>query len=91
LVSDIEVVWSSWKSLFFKAVERNIPSKFLSSKRNVPWFKAGFPLANFSFVFGLSTGTNWIKTKEKFASRGKIRKWKTGLRAPLTVTLTTHV
>jgi hypothetical protein len=34
--------------------------------------------ANFSFVFGLSTGTNWIKTKEKFASREKIRKWKTG-------------
>jgi hypothetical protein len=26
---------------------------------------------NFSFVFGLSTGTNWIKTKEKFASREK--------------------
>jgi hypothetical protein len=24
-------------------------------------------------------GTNWIKTKEKFASREKIRKWKTGL------------
>jgi hypothetical protein len=23
-------------------------------------------------------GTNWIKTKEKFASREKIRKWKTG-------------
>jgi hypothetical protein len=35
--------------------------------------------ANFSFVFGLSTGTNWIKTKENFASREKIRKWKTGL------------
>ena len=34
--------------------------------------------ANFSFVFGLSTGTNWIKTKENFASREKIRKWKTG-------------
>ena len=40
LVSDIEVVWSLWKSLFFKAVERNIPSKFLSSKRNVPWFNS---------------------------------------------------
>ena len=40
LVSDIKVVWSSWKSLFFKAVERNIPSKFLSSKRNVPWFNS---------------------------------------------------
>jgi hypothetical protein len=26
------------------------------------------------------SGTNWIKTKEKFASREKIRKWKTGLR-----------
>jgi hypothetical protein len=38
--------------------------------------------ANFSFVIGLSTGTiygtNWIKTKEKFASRENIRKWKTG-------------
>jgi hypothetical protein len=26
------------------------------------------------------SGTNWIKTKENFASREKIRKWKTGLR-----------
>jgi hypothetical protein len=26
------------------------------------------------------SGTNWIKTKEKFASREKIRKWKTGFR-----------
>jgi hypothetical protein len=34
--------------------------------------------ANFSFVFGLSS--DWIKTKEKFASREKIRKWKTGFR-----------
>jgi hypothetical protein len=25
------------------------------------------------------SGTNWIKTKENFASREKIRKWKTGL------------
>jgi hypothetical protein len=24
-------------------------------------------------------GTNWIKTKEKFASREKIRKWKSGI------------
>jgi hypothetical protein len=24
------------------------------------------------------SGSNWIKTKEKFASREKIRKWKTG-------------
>jgi hypothetical protein len=24
------------------------------------------------------SGTNWIKTKENFASREKIRKWKTG-------------
>jgi hypothetical protein len=39
--------------------------------------------ANFSFVFGLSTGTsgtNWIKTKENFASREKIHKWKTGFK-----------
>ena len=26
--------------MFFKAVECNIPSKFLSSKRNVPWFNS---------------------------------------------------
>jgi hypothetical protein len=26
------------------------------------------------------SGTNWIKTKEKFASRVKIRKWKTGFK-----------
>jgi hypothetical protein len=26
------------------------------------------------------SGTNWIMTKENFASREKIRKWKTGLR-----------
>jgi hypothetical protein len=25
-------------------------------------------------------GTNWIKTKEKFASREKIRKWKSGFK-----------
>jgi hypothetical protein len=25
------------------------------------------------------SGTNWIKTKEKYASREKIRKWKSGL------------
>jgi hypothetical protein len=59
--------------------------------------KAGFPLANFFarseffICLCLSTGTNWIKKKEKFASREKIRKWKTGLRAPLTATLTSHV
>ena len=38
LVSDIENVWSSWKNLFFKAVDSNIPSKLVSAKRNVPWF-----------------------------------------------------
>ena len=27
------------------------------------------------------SGTNWIKTKEKFASREKIREWKTGFRS----------
>jgi hypothetical protein len=43
--------------------------------------------ANFSFVFGLSTGTNWIKTKENFASREKIRKWKTGFRSEVFVTI----
>jgi hypothetical protein len=51
--------------------------------------KAGFPLDNFfarsnfhlSLVSQLEpSGTNWIKTKENFASRKKIRKWKTGLR-----------
>jgi hypothetical protein len=26
------------------------------------------------------SGTNWIKTKEKFPSRENIRKWKTGLK-----------
>ena len=31
---------SSWKSLFFKAVERNIPSKSISTKRNAPWFNS---------------------------------------------------
>jgi hypothetical protein len=39
--------------------------------------------ANFSFVFVSQlepSGTNWMKTKENFASREKIRKWKTGLR-----------
>lgn len=42
LLTDIKVgTWSSWKSLFFKAVERNIPSKFISTKRNVPWFNSG--------------------------------------------------
>ena len=35
LVSSIEDAWSSWKSLFFKAVERNNPFKFISTKRNV--------------------------------------------------------
>jgi hypothetical protein len=38
---------------------------------------------NFSFVFVSQlepSGTNWIKTKENFASREKIRKWKTGFK-----------
>lgn len=39
-MSDIENVWSSWKNLFFKAVDRNIPSKLISAKRNVPWFNS---------------------------------------------------
>jgi hypothetical protein len=43
--------------------------------------------ANFSFVIGLSTGTiwNWIMTKENFASREKIRKWKTGFKVALSL------
>ena len=50
-------------------------------------FNAGFPLFWAKRIFHLSLvsqlepcGINWIKTKEKVASREKIRKWKTGLR-----------
>jgi hypothetical protein len=32
------------------------------------------------------SGTNWIKIKENFASREKIRKWKTGLKHATTPT-----
>ena len=40
LVSDIENVRISWKNLFFKAVNSNIPSKLISAKRNVLWFNS---------------------------------------------------
>jgi hypothetical protein len=32
--------------------------------------------ANFSFVFGLSTGTNWIKTKENSQVENRLKKEK---------------
>ena len=50
------------------------------------WSYAGFPCEFFGAkrIFHLSlvsqlepSGINWIKTKEKFASREKIHKWKT--------------
>jgi hypothetical protein len=34
---------------------------------------------NFSFLSDLSTGTDWIKAKEKLSSREKNRKWKPAL------------
>ena len=40
LVDDIDVIWNSWKSLFLEAVDRNIPSKSISSKRHVPWLNS---------------------------------------------------
>ena len=40
LVDDIDVIWNSWRSLFLEAVDRNIPSKSISSKRHVPWLNS---------------------------------------------------
>ena len=40
LVDDIDVIWNSWKRLFLEAVDRNIPSKSISSKRHVPWLNS---------------------------------------------------
>ena len=33
-------IWDAWKALFIEAVERNIPTKSLKYKRNVPWFNS---------------------------------------------------
>ena len=40
LVDDMNDVWDAWKALFLEAVERNIPTKSLKHKRNVPWFNS---------------------------------------------------
>ena len=37
---NIEDNWNSWKTLLLQAVNRNDPSKFVSSKQNVPWFNS---------------------------------------------------
>ncbi len=35
--SDIDEIWDAWKTLFFKAVEQNIPSRFLPRQCRNPW------------------------------------------------------
>lgn len=37
---DMNDVWDAWKALFLEAVKRNIPTKWLKHKRNVPWFNS---------------------------------------------------
>ena len=37
LTSDIDDIWGSWKTLFFKTVEQNIPFKFLRQRGGTPW------------------------------------------------------
>ena len=37
LTSDIDDIWGSWKTLFFKTVEQNIPFKFLRKRGGTPW------------------------------------------------------
>ena len=42
LLDDINDVWDAWRVLFMEAcaVERNIPTRSLKHKRNVPWFNS---------------------------------------------------
>lgn len=40
LMETMDDVWEAWKTLFFQAVERNIPSKFVKLRRNSPWFNS---------------------------------------------------
>ena len=37
---DMNDVWDAWKALFLEAVKRNISTKWLKHKRNVPWFNS---------------------------------------------------